>query len=215
MDKISSQIYSLCFVGLCLVGISIFSAPLWAEEGAVLLNDHNGRSGAAYFKEKKAVSETFDFHQRKRFALGFEAAGASGLLGTHIELSFTPLTSFQIGFGLAEKFQTFHLRYKYLFSGSSFTSYFSTGYARWYTTHKTGSLYSTEPKFLSERFLNGSQKSSGEFVENMIYPGFGVQYTGIDGELANISLYTEVLLLLDLDDWITAPTAAVGINFYF
>lgn len=181
--------------------------------GAILIEDE----GRAVSKTSvSAAADGMSFRKQRRFGVGLSTAGALGLVGANLEINFTDQTSFLGGFGLGDSYQSFALQMKHSIGGRWFMPYVGGGYARWYTAgDKNGQLNKTNPSFLADRFLNNEEKSSGEFAENLIYPMAGVQYLQLSGNWAGVSAYAQILMLIDIDDLISAPTGEFGIFYYF
>lgn len=146
--------------------------------------------------------------------VGISTAGPTGLLGLNIELNFTPRTSFRTGFGLGNGYNTFHMEIRRMVSGTWFVPYMAAGLARW-SGNGRNSMVDVSPTFLSERFLSKQEAQSGRFTQNILYPGLGIQYFQLRGDYAGSSVYAEVLMMIDLDDFVAAPTGEVGYVYYF
>lgn len=164
----------------------------------------------------KQADSGFDFRKKRKFGVGLSTAGALGLVGANLEIVFTPESSFMGGFGLGDSYQTFALQYKKAIGGRWFVPYVGGGFARWYTAgDKNGSVQDTSPGFLADRFLNDEERRSGEFAENLIYPMAGVQYYQLKGDWAGSSLYAQIMMLFDMDDFVSAATGEFGVFYYF
>lgn len=164
----------------------------------------------------KQANDGFDFRKKRRFGVGISTAGALGLIGAGLEIVFTPESSFMGGFGLGDNYQTFALQFKHAIGGRWFVPYVGGGYARWYTAgDKQGEVKNSTPGFLADRFLSDEERQTGEFAENLIYPMAGVQYYQLRGGWAGTSLYAQIVMLFDIDDFISAPTGEFGLYYYF
>lgn len=155
------------------------------------------------------------FRQSRKVGVGFGLAGAYGIAGTHLELNFVPEVGLLVGFGLGSGYQTFNLQLKKVLAGDSFMPYIAGGLARWYSVDESRKRTSTQPHFLADRFLNRSERQSGEFAEVMLYPAVGLQYLQLGGDWSGFSLYAEIQMLVDVDDLVSALNGGVGTTFYF
>ncbi|NQY99646.1 MAG: hypothetical protein HRT45_03135 [Bdellovibrionales bacterium] len=156
------------------------------------------------------------FKDRRKVGVGLSTAGALGFLGANIEINFTPQDSFMGGFGMGDSYQSYALQYKHSIGGSWFVPYVGGGYARWYTvTDDNGRIQETSPGLLADKFLSRRELNTGRFDEHLFYPMAGVQYFQLKGKWAGFSLYAQVMMLLDLDDLVSAPTGEFGAFFYF
>lgn len=189
---------------------------LWnvSLQAQILVGDDG--SSVNQTKTTKQADDGFDFRKKRKFGVGISTAGALGLLGAGLEIVFTPESSFMGGFGLGDSYQTFALQYKHAIGGRWFVPYVGGGYARWYTAgDKQGEINNTTPGFLADRFLSDEEKRTGEFAENLIYPMAGVQYYQLRGNWAGTSLYAQLVMLIDIDDFVSAPTGEFGLFYYF
>lgn len=192
-----------------IISIYMFSFSVHA---AVLLDENNQPVN----RERRTIADNgLSLRSVKKVGFGLGSAGALGLIGALIELNFSSEVSLSTSFGLASNYQTFGFQIKKILGGRSLMPYFSAGYSRWYTTGKGGPIGKTTPKFFAEKFLNAEERSSGRFAENLIYPGFGLQYVQLGGNWAGTSLYAEILLLVDVDDLQSAASGGLGMLFYF
>ena len=164
----------------------------------------------------KVESQGLAFKRERKIGLGISTAGALGLVGINAEINFTPQTSFMGGFGVGDSYQSFALQMKHSIGGRWFVPYVGAGYARWFTVGESdGRINETSPGFLAERFLDDGERSSGQFSENLIYPMGGVQYFQLRGKYTGLSLYAQVMMLLDIDQFNSAPTGEFGVFYYF
>ncbi|MDZ4662837.1 MAG: hypothetical protein SGJ18_14590 [Pseudomonadota bacterium] len=164
----------------------------------------------------KAALDGTEFRQKRRVAIGSSFGGAAGIAGINLDLNLTDQAALSLLFGVGDPFQSFGFAIKRFVSGTSFLPYFSAGYVRW--THKRAesqAIETTLPNILGKRFLNSGEKESGQFSEDIIYPGLGLQYVQLSGPWAGISMYLELQALVDVDDFQTATTGALGISYYF
>ena len=182
---------------------------------AQLLIEESGNS-VNQTRAGKQAEDGYDFRNKRRFGVGVSTAGTLSLVGASLEIVFTPESSFMGGFGLGDSYQTFSLQYKHAIGGRWFVPYVGGGFARWYTAgDKNGTINETTPGFLADRFLSDEEKRTGEFAENLIYPMAGIQYYQLRGGWAGASLYAQLVMLIDIDDFVSAPTGEFGVFYYF
>lgn len=164
----------------------------------------------------KFESRGLNFKRERKVGVGLSTAGALGFLGANIEINFTPEDSFMGGFGMGDSYQSYALQYKHSIGGSWFVPYVGGGYARWYTvTDDNGRIEDSSPGFLADKFLSNRELNTGRFDEHLFYPMAGVQYFQLKGKWAGFSLYAQVMMLVDIDDLVSAPTGEFGAFFYF
>lgn len=195
------------------LSIFFFLTFSFLAESAILIED-TGRSSQR--SRIKIAEDGLDFRHQRRFGVGVSTGGALGLVGANLEINFTKETSFMGGFGMGDQYQTFAIQFKQAIGGRWFVPYFGGGFARWYTAgDKNGEISETSPGFLANRFLNDEEKKTGEFAENLVYPMAGVQYFQLNGDWAGASLYGQIIMLFDLDDFVSMPTGEFGLFYYF
>ncbi|USN46969.1 MAG: hypothetical protein H6626_12320 [Pseudobdellovibrionaceae bacterium] len=199
-----------------VVSISICMAVFSLANGAnaAILVEEAGQSLYSA-SETKISSDVLDFRSHRRVGFGWAAAGALGLLGLQLELNFTPDVSVVGGFGISRGFQAFSFQVKRVLAGKWFAPYVAGGFARWYNVGHNGAMVDSSPDFLSQRFLSETERQTGQFGENMIFPSAGIQYLQLSGDWAGASLYAEVMMMIDMDDFVAAPTAGLGMMYYF
>jgi hypothetical protein len=160
-------------------------------------------------------SRGLNFKRERKIGVGLSTAGALGFLGANLEINFTPEDSFMGGFGMGDSYQSYALQYKHSIGGSWFVPYVGGGYARWFTVTENGRIDNSSPGFLADKFLSKRELRSGQFDEHIVYPMAGVQYFQLKGSWSGFSLYAQVMMLLDIDDRVSAPTGEFGAFFYF
>lgn len=201
------------FIIILLISIYMYTS---AVQGQAVLIEQNGRSlNRSRSQVSSTVRNAGDFRNQRKVGIGMSAAGAQGLAGVTLELNFTPETSFLTSFGLGDRFQTFGVSIKRNISGKYFSPYIAGGFTRWYTVTDEGPIDVSQPSFLAERFLNSNELAEGQFAETLIYPALGIQYLQLDGAWAGSSLFIEVMMLLDIDEFKSAPAGSLGYMFYF
>ena len=163
----------------------------------------------------KTADDGLSMRSLRKVGVGMSVAGASGFAGVDIEMNFTDAVSGSLGFGLGEGFQTLTFKIKKFVSSGSFLAYVAGGYSRWYTTSENGSMNKTNPEVLAQKFLSDKEKREGKFAENFLFPAAGIQYMQLDGEYAGTTIYAEVLMLVDIDDFVSAPAGGIGLQYFF
>jgi len=163
----------------------------------------------------KTATSGMDMRKIRRAAVGAQAAGALGMGGVLLELNFTPNWAFNGGFGGGEGFQAYMLQVKYVLTGDWLMPYATFGYANWASVGKSGPIQKTKPAILAERLLNDDEKADGQFKKHILYPGFGLQFMQLDGDYAGFSMYAEMVMLLDVGNFVAAPTGALGVMYFF
>lgn len=190
------------------------SAPAMAKKyvRSAQESDEDSAQSRALFKQADTGPE---LRKKRRFGAGLQAVGPLGVGGAIIDLNFTPQWSFSAGFGGGEGFQAFMFQGRYVLAGDWFMPYFAFGFTNWSSFGKTGAITKSTPSYLADRLLNGDERAAGEFRKNLIYPSFGLQFLQLSGEWAGFSLFGEISALLDLSQFVAAPTGSLGVLYYF
>lgn len=162
-----------------------------------------------------AKSEGLEMRKIRRVAVGASYGGNLGRFGANLELNFNPEVGFLVGYGGGDGYQAMTFQLKKYLAGDAFLPFISGGYARWFGRESDEGLGASNPNFIAEKFLSASERASGEFELDILYPSVGIQYVNLDGEYAGLSLYAEVLLLFEVSEFQSAPTAAAGMMYYF
>jgi len=185
-----------------------------ASHAAILVRD-GSRVGSS--SRAQSSSDGLELRKKRRVAVGTSVAGPLGVVGLNLELNFNPRWSVMAGYGTGFEYQSYNFQFKRVLAGEYLLPYMSAGLARWYTAQPGNRPVNSElqPSFLYERFISQYEKDTGEFSEILIYPGFGLQYVQLTGDWAGVSIYGELLLLIDVEDLQTAPTATLGLLYYF
>jgi len=189
----------------------VFLTPLFSS-AMIFVENKSGRYST------RTQIPNFDRAQRmksqRKVGLGLSAAGVHGLAGVNLELNLRPELSILGGAGLSKGFNSFNAQVKRSFFGNDITPYGALGYAHWMSSGK-GEVDETLPSFLSDKFLNKDELSSGDFTESLIYGSLGLQFYQLTGDWVGLSLYAEAVLIMDIDDVEFAPTFSIGSTYYF
>ncbi|MGE3975693.1 MAG: hypothetical protein AB7F59_14295 [Bdellovibrionales bacterium] len=195
---------------LSVILLFAFCSPVQAS-----LFVRNGQRKEVQTSQTKQASDGYGLRKTRRVGVGVSGAGPLGLAGANLELNITPKWSLMAGYGTGVHYQSYTFQAKRVLAGEYLLPYMAAGVSRWYTTAPGhGKIDNIQPAFL-DRFMSADEKASGEFSELLLYPAFGLQYVQLDGSWAGYSMFVEVLLLLDIEEFETAPTATVGFLYYF
>lgn len=171
-----------------------------------------------FSQELRSSVENFDsgmsLKQKKRMAVTASLAGAHGLAGINLDVNLTGDLAVGIGMGASRGFNSFNLNVKQTLGGTHFLPYFVGGYSRW-TNDGGENVDRSSPGFFAKEFLSSRERATGEFAENIFYPGAGIQYIVTEGDWTGYGTYFEVLYLIDIDDFQAAMTGGLGASVYF
>jgi hypothetical protein len=199
--------------------IVLVATFLTTQAFAQILIDESGSSsrwlGNSVRSELSQFSSVESLRGLKRMGLSATVAGATGLIGTNMHLNFTRDFTFSLGIGMSHGFQSFNMHIKQSLGGETVMPYFVAGYSRWYTNGPEGTVDRTSPPMMGKKFLSARERQTGEFAENIIYPGLGLEYVTLSGDWQGMGFFAEALFLLDIDDFVAGGTAGVGTIYYF
>jgi len=150
----------------------------------------------------------------RKIGVGAQMLGASGTAGALLEINFHPSWGLNFGYGSGSDFQTFQVEYKQILSANKFTTYGLLGFTRWFGENES-SIESTNPGFVADEFMSSRDRKRGVISESLIYPGIGVQYVNLAQDWQGLSVFGQLILLSDLEDFVFVPTIAIGTIFYF
>ena len=149
-----------------------------------------------------------EIKMKKRFGIGFSAAGPLSVLGIEADINLTENISVSGGIGTGLDYSTLILKAKYFLLGEQVSPYFAAGVARWWTDGTKEK--SIGPSVLSNKFLESGDYSKG-FNVWMVYPAIGVQFLHPLG----FSVYAEAQYLFKLFNFSSGTYAGLGVYWYF
>jgi hypothetical protein len=154
--------------------------------------------------------------KKRRVGVGAQGAGALGLGGVFLELNITERDGFVAGFGGGgPAFQAWTIQYKKVLAGEWLLPYMAGGLARWNNFKAEPGITESTPGILTERFMSQSDRERGVINEWILYPAIGLQYVQLEGEWAGFSVFLELDMLIDVQDFVAGPTGALGMSYYF
>lgn len=161
--------------------------------------------------------EVSSFWSQHKVGVGMQAAGAYGVIGGVIGIHFHPQWSVDLGFGGGTHFQSFGVRVKKLLLLSSpLNPYFGFGFNRWYRNeNRPFNSKDISPGFVESKLMSDEDKRLGRVDEKLIHGALGLQYVFTQGQMMGYGLFVEVVLLMDIEELVSVPTASVGFNYFF
>ena len=183
-----------------------FLLSLSSAQAAVLVEDSTA--------PLPSMSSGDQLREKRKVGIGLTAGGPLGFAGANLEFNIFPDVSVLGGFGLAPEYRSFNFQWKMMMGSGSVAPYFAAGYARWFTTGDRERLTSTTPNFLYERFLTDAEKRRGHFGKNILFPSLGLQYTQLRSDWLGLSVFVEVVGLLNIDNFAIVPTGTLGLTYY-
>ena len=145
------------------------------------------------------------------------AAGAYGLFGGVVAIHFHPQWNVDFGFGGGSHFQSYGFRIKkHLLLSSQFNPYFGVGFNRWHrNTSRPFNVADLSPGYIASEFLEESERQLGIIDEKLVHGTLGLQYTFTEGPWKGYGVYLEALFMMSVEDFDSALTGSLGVNYFF
>ncbi len=204
-------------IGLVSVLLSI---NVFAQESSSSVGAFSGNNESIFVKKQKIDREgielyatNWDMKSLKKVGLGLALGGSNGVIGLNGEVNLDPAEALVVGLGLGPSYGTFGLGWKHNFEGEYLSPYSKVGYSKWFSS-SSGSGSAADSDVL-KRLFSESDLRSNRFDADFITGGGGIEYNQLEGELAGINFYGEVILMAEVRSFTFIPTGAVGITYYY
>lgn len=155
-----------------------------------------------------------DMKSFKNLGVGFVAGGVSGLLGLSFEYNWQPENAFFAGFGTGKGHNTWNLGWKRNFEGHYMSPYTKVAFSRW-TESSNMSGNPAKDSHILNSILTDNEIAKNKFGVNFISGAMGLEYNQLEGELAGLNLFGEVLVLSEVERGKLIPTGSVGVTYFF
>lgn len=157
--------------------------------------------------------DNLDLKKYRKFGIGTSIGGANGLLGLNAEVNLEPENALIIGLGTGPSYGSFNLAWKRNFESDYLSPYFKVGYAKWFGTSNR-SITAGNSDIL-KRVLSSTELRTNQFNVDFLTSSLGVEYNQLEGELAGVNFFGELVLLTDIGGAITVPAGAVGLTYFY
>lgn len=158
-------------------------------------------------------SSNLEMKAHKKIGVGFATGGMTGGFGINAEFNLEPQNALYIGMGRGEAYNSFHLGWKYNFESEYLSLYTKVGYGKWFN-NSAGSNAATSNDIL-KRVLTESEVRENKFSTDFIAGGAGAEYNQLEGELAGVNFFGELLLMSEIKRSIYLPTGSIGITYFY
>ena len=149
----------------------------------------------------------------KQFGAGVSVGGATGLLTLNAEINLDPAEALVIGLGAGTGYGTFGLGWKHNYEANYFSPYTKVSYSKWFNS-STSSGSAADSDIL-KRIFSDNELRSGKFDADFIVGGAGVEYNQLEGDLAGVNIYGEVMMMAELRKSTFIPSGAIGVIYYY
>ena len=209
-----------CIAGLLTLAIS------WSAQASISLSSDTEtittrvRSIEEHYVESMReerlgnnFASTFSLREKRKVGAGMSIGGALGFVGFNMELNFEESQGVLAGFGTGPGFNSIQISWKQAFDGDFLAPYTTAGYSRWYNSHGSSDDY--RKSGVLDRVLTAEEKRTGQFGADFVHAALGLQYNQLTGEFSGISLFGEIMALLEVKRAVLLPTGTVGALYYF
>ena len=200
---------------LVLTLVPLFSFAQSTYQGA---GESSNKS--IFSKNQKVASDgvelydsNLDLKAHKRIGLGLIVGGAAGLLGFNLEVNVEPTDAAFVGLGTGPSYNSFNFGWKHNLIGNYLSPYTKVGYSKWFNSSATSS--SAGDSDVLRRILSNEEIRNNRYSADFLVGSAGLEYNQLEGELAGVNLFGEVVLLAEIKSSILIPSGAIGINFYY
>ena len=158
-------------------------------------------------------SSNWDMKANKKIGLGVTIGGATGLLGLNGEINLDSSEALVIGLGAGPSYGTFSLGWKHNFEGNYLSPYTKVGYSKWFSS-SNGSGSAADSDVL-KRLFSSEELRANRFDADFVVGGGGIEYNQLEGELAGVNFFGEVIMMAEMRKFTFIPTGAVGVTYYY
>lgn len=213
MKKIGT-ILSLTF----FLGATTFAqSSLSVEQTEDLLSDSNQ---SFFSKKQKFDTEGIELYQTnwemkkyKKIGFGVSLGGSGGVVGLSTEINLNPDGALVVGLGTGPSYGTFNLLWKQSYEAKYLSPFLKGGYSKWFNSSK-GSLVSDNSGVLKQIYTD-KEIAAGQFDADFLVGAVGVEYNQLEGELAGVNFYGELVLMTEVKKTVMVPSGAVGIIYFY
>lgn len=158
-------------------------------------------------------TSNLDLKKHKKIGLGISIGGASGALGFNSELNLDSENALVAGLGVGPNYGTFNLLYKRNFEGLYLSPFAKFGYSKWFSaSNNTTSAGNSD---FIKRIFSDAEIKSGKFDTDLLITTFGAEYNQLEGELAGVNFYGELVMMTEIKSAKLTPSGAVGLIYFY
>lgn len=159
-------------------------------------------------------SNNLEMKSYKKVGAGLATGGLSGVVGINLEYNFEPQEAGFAGFGTGTGFQTFNFGWKHNFEGIYMSPYTKVGISKWVDAGNSEDRPADSNNVLKAA-LSNKQIQNNNFDVNFLSGAIGLEYNQLEGDLAGVNLFGEILVLTEIAEGRLIPTASIGAIYYY
>lgn len=158
-------------------------------------------------------STNLEMKAHKKLGIGISTGGLIGGFGVHGEFNLEPQNVLFLGLGRGEAYNSFDFGWKYNFESEYLSLYTKVGYGKWFnSTTTSGSARSND---VLNNVLTESEIRENKFATDFFAGGAGIEYNQLEGELAGVNFFGELLLMTEIKRSIYLPVGSVGVTYFY
>lgn len=158
-------------------------------------------------------STNLEMKAHKKIGVGVATGGLTGAFGVNAEFNLEPQNALYVGMGRGEVYNSFDLGWKYNFESEYLSLYTKVGYGRWFNNSASGN--SANSNDILKRVLTDSEIREHKFATDFLAGGAGLEYNQLEGELAGVNFFGELLLMTEIKRSVYLPTGSIGVTYFY
>lgn len=155
----------------------------------------------------------YELKTYKKIGLGVSTGGLTGGFGFNLEVNLQPEDALAFGIGSGKAYNSFHIAWKHNYEAAYLSPYTKVGYSNWFNSN--GSSGDASSSDILKRVLSENQIKENKFSANFLAAGMGLEYNQLEGELAGVNFYGELMVLGELNSSVYLPTAGLGLTYFY
>ena len=178
----------------------------------------NSETTSVFTKKQQMDTEGIELYSSntemksfKKMGLGLMLGSATGILGLNAEFNLDSNEALVIGLGTGPSYGTFSVGWKHNFDAQYLSPYTKFGYSKWFSS--TGN--SATDSDVLKRIFSDNELRSGRFGADFLMGGIGIEYNQLEGDMAGINFFGEMIMLAEITKSTFVPTGGVGIIYYY
>ncbi len=195
---------------LCIGLVLAFSMSAFAQSST--------ESSSVFYKKQKFDHEGVELYGSntemknfKKLGLGLMAGSSTGMLGLNGEVNLDGNEALVIGLGTGQSYGTFSLAWKHNFEAQYLSPYTKVGYSKWFNSSGRSATNSDVLK----RIFSDQELQEGRFDANFLVGGIGLEYNQLEGDLAGVNFFGELVMMEEISKSVFVPTGGVGVIYYY
>jgi hypothetical protein len=186
---------------------------------AVALAQTSGMENESVFSKKQKLdhegvelySSNTEMKSYKKLGLGVMLGSSTGLLGLNGEANLDPYEALVVGLGMGSGYGSFLVGWKHNFDAQYLSPYTKLGYSKWFSSGGK----SAEDSDTLKAVFSDNELREGHFSADFLVAGLGLEYNQLEGELAGVNFFGEVMLMDEISKSTVVPTGGIGVIYYY